>query len=214
VYVRTPQNALTAFVQPGILFNWGAGATVDITLRIGMPQLELGAFATSVIPTTTAAATRAADVAVMTGANFSNWYRQDEGTLFVEASNPQASIYKILAEGATSSDFKDFTLAFDGLRADFSNRLSTGQFGRLGVANSLIAGATVKVCATYTLSDAAMAFNGALATITTATTQRISADRIIIGGRYNNTNMLNGHIRRIGFFPKRLSNIELQRLTS
>jgi hypothetical protein len=47
-------------------------------------QLEAGAFPTSYIPTTTAAATRSADVASITGANFSSWYRQDEGTMFAE----------------------------------------------------------------------------------------------------------------------------------
>lgn len=47
-------------------------------------QIEAGAFATSYIPTTTATATRAADVASITGANFSSWYNQTEGTVFAE----------------------------------------------------------------------------------------------------------------------------------
>jgi len=47
-------------------------------------QLEAGAFPTSYIPTTTATVTRAADVASITGSNFSSWYRQDEGTVFTE----------------------------------------------------------------------------------------------------------------------------------
>jgi hypothetical protein len=50
-------------------------------------QLEAGAFPTSYIATTTAAATRAADVASITGSAFSSWYRQDEGTFYGETAN-------------------------------------------------------------------------------------------------------------------------------
>ena len=53
-------------------------------------QLEAGAFPTSYIPTTTAAATRSADVASITGSAFSSWYRQDEGTMFARYSFPQS----------------------------------------------------------------------------------------------------------------------------
>lgn len=42
-------------------------------------QLEAGAFATSYIPTTTAILTRNADVATITGANFSSWWVASQG---------------------------------------------------------------------------------------------------------------------------------------
>jgi hypothetical protein len=75
----------------GLMFlqlNYTTGQVVDFTIRVGYPQLEQGAFATSVIPTSGTTATRAADVASISGSNFSSWYRQDEGTIFCEGAVP------------------------------------------------------------------------------------------------------------------------------
>ena len=46
-------------------------------------QLETGAYATPVIPTVAAAVTRAAPTCVISGANFSSFYNQTEGTFFM-----------------------------------------------------------------------------------------------------------------------------------
>lgn len=56
----------------------------NATYIMDAAQLEVGAFATSFIPTTSAAVTRSADSALMTGANFSSWYNQSQGTMFAE----------------------------------------------------------------------------------------------------------------------------------
>lgn len=58
--------ATTTFVLPRIGFNVTSGQAIDFTLRIGWPQMELGAFATSPIRTTSGSATRAADTVTLT----------------------------------------------------------------------------------------------------------------------------------------------------
>src|SRR5215469_2945853 len=57
-FSATNTNASTAVLWPFVNFGVTNGLPVDITLRIGMPQLELGAFASSVIATSGVAVTR------------------------------------------------------------------------------------------------------------------------------------------------------------
>ena len=82
---RTLASASTAFIANQIAIAFDPGVAIDITLRIGLPQLELGAFATSVIPTDNTAPlgkTRSEDRASIN--TMSPWYNATEGTLFCE----------------------------------------------------------------------------------------------------------------------------------
>ena len=70
-----------------------SGSTaIDFTIRIGLPQMEQGAFATSPILTSGATATRSADVASIDGSAFTSFYNQSEGTFFVDAAEPPAYV--------------------------------------------------------------------------------------------------------------------------
>ncbi len=58
---RVLTNASTAAVHQYVYSPVSSGVAIDVTLRVGMPQLEQGKVMSSVIATTTAAVTRAAD---------------------------------------------------------------------------------------------------------------------------------------------------------
>ena len=73
-------NASANGVVFSITLNKTSAGPVDVTLRIGMPQVELGPEPTSAIATSSSTVTRSPDIANMTGTNFSNWYNQEEGT--------------------------------------------------------------------------------------------------------------------------------------
>jgi hypothetical protein len=173
----------------------------------------MAAFATSYIPTTTAAATRAADVAVMQGANFSNWYSQSEGTLFSEYINYTT------ATGSLFS-FDDNTI---------NNRILTFTSGGISPAIRVIVGGVDQVSANvftvpvgtvgkfafaYKLNDFAASSNAS--TVVTDTSGTVPAGQIIarIGSNVVTASFLNGHIRRLAFFPRRLADAELQGVTA
>jgi hypothetical protein len=181
---------------------------IDFTIRIGMPQLEQGAFATSVIPTTTAAATRAADVATMIGANFSNWYNQTEGTLFGEASSfggAVAGMYEVSASGAAAQSVS----VRIGQQFSFAQGLNRASF-------TYTTGNSIRHAFGYKANNYGAASNATLLTIVNGNPSDVpaNANQMTLGCLGTGTFHLNGHIRRIGYYPRRLANTELQTITS
>jgi hypothetical protein len=77
-------SGTTAFMTGFVGIYFSSGVAIDITLRIYQPQLELGAFATSAIPTYGAALTRAADVVTLSGAPL-QIYGANQGAVVIEA---------------------------------------------------------------------------------------------------------------------------------
>jgi hypothetical protein len=213
-------NASTTFIKPLINVTPINGATIDLTLRIGMPQLELGAFATSVIPTTTAAATRAADVAVMTGANFSNWFNATEGTFYLDADMYAAqstSFRYLLGANVTSgsaNDFIGFSVPSNGNNLRFA--VTSGGTQQAAPQVSLTNDQPFKASGAYKVNDFAVSFNGASALTDTSGTVPTGINRLYLGTFLDSGVQANGstHIRRIAYFPRRLSNAELQAITS
>jgi hypothetical protein len=73
---------------------------IDITLRIGLPQLELGTFVTSPIATTTTAVTRPADLLSF------NTEVPSSGSLYIDAEASSAGVGNTLLSAANASDEK------------------------------------------------------------------------------------------------------------
>ena len=213
LHTKTMVNALTTFVLSGVSLNFtGAG---DATIRIGMPQLELGTFSTSVIPTTTAAATRAADVASMTGANFSNWYNPVEGTLVTTT----LAINQTLPPNRFVSTMDDGTLSnIIGAYIDTSlNATSFVVNGGVAAYQEVIT--TVSntspnsIAVTYKANDFMSAANGVLGIPDTSGAIPV-VNKITFGNRSDGARPLNGHIRSFQYYPTRLPNNVLQALTT
>ena len=211
----TLSQATTAFITPGLRLTITNGAAIDITLRIGLPQLEQGAFATSVIPTTTAAATRSADVASITGASFSSWYRQDEGTLYGDFSNYSLT-GKIFSLNVNTNADRIFIGRGSSSGGNINAVVSVGgitQVNSLLLATSLPAFTNSKVAFGYKTSDFSGSVNG-LTPVTQSTGSLPTVTQATLGnGEIIGTNQINGTIKRLTYWPTRLSNTTLQQVT-
>jgi hypothetical protein len=77
----TTTGTLSGVAGVFVLFSHSSGVAVDITLRLGLPQVEAGAFVTSPILTTGTSATRSADIATITtlGSSIRSLFAQVRG---------------------------------------------------------------------------------------------------------------------------------------
>jgi hypothetical protein len=198
-----------------VVYAWGA-------------QLELGAFATSYIPTVASQVTRAADVAVMTGANFSNWYTTADKTLYVEHIPSQVSVYRnvLQIDDGTNSNRISFAL-LTGATGQMRYDVSSGGVTSIntfpsGSGNSFAANTIVKAAFAMSIGSTAPSnsLNGGAAVgatgsqFTAPTVEPAGTLALRIGHRNAANAFINGHIRRLAFFPRRLADSELQGITS
>jgi hypothetical protein len=177
-------------------------------------QFERGTFESSFIPTLGTTATRAADNASITGKNFSEWYRQDEGTLFADSQRP------ILP---TASEFSQVFFMSDGTNnntinlAYITSTLSQLRIRRLDFNEANMTPPTAALrritAGAYAVNNAAVSEAGAAALVDTSVVLPSNLTQLNIGTAHNGTGPLNGTISRLTYFPKRLPNEQLQALT-
>jgi hypothetical protein len=186
-----------------------AVGAIDLTLRIAAPQLEQGAFATSYIPTTSAAATRAADSAIVTPV--SSFYNATEGTLFT-AFRPRV-VTGTRTLSAFDNDTEDEQVRLRNVDTDPRLTVNDGGVEQANIDAGTVAAATdYRLAAAFKLDDFAASLNGASAvTDTTGTMPTITHLRI---GNSKAGNVYNGAIARIAYWPKRLTNTLLEQLTT
>ena len=189
--------------------------TLTVTGTVQFAQLEAGAFATSFIPTAGAAVTRNLDLAVMTGTNFSDWYNAVEGAFFCDV-NPLNWGGTTTFEAALSANdgTANNVIAIEGLGGAGTRKHA---YARVAVSNvqqvallyaTNVGSNNLKAVFAYKDSSFAAATNGA-AVVTSATGTLPTVDRLNIMNEASNSRTLNGHIRKLTYWPQRLTNNEV-----
>ena len=149
----------------------------------------------------------------MTGTNFSSWYRQDEGTLYVEASTfstAGAPYYFAISDGTNANTiiaYKAGSTVYNDINAN-----NVLQFRETLGGNTSTT--PIKLGSTYNFNNSAFSRDGSVSTTDTFCVIPI-VNRLNIGvrGDANQTTSLDGHIKRLTYFPQRLDNAELVEMT-
>lgn len=197
----------------------GVSCSPSGSAEIWGAQLEAGSFATSYIPTVAAQVTRSADNASMTGTNFSSWYNQSEGTLFFNAAfiGRRASGFETVALASAGAAVADCVgVGFEVSGNDLRGLVIVGGITTVHLTDGdpqLFVPASGALA--YKVNDFAFSASGAAVITDTSGAVPTGVDRLTIGVEPNfSSSRFNGHIRRIMYYNTRLTNAQLQALTS
>lgn len=193
------------------------------TLHVWGAQLESAVAPSSVIETSATSLTRAAENASLTGAAFSGWYRQSEGTFVADAW---------FGDTVAAGDFPSVFRASDGTN---TNRFSVGGASAAGTPRvyaagiaagsvqfdlnsasskyTALPGALLSRALAYRLDDIASSADGEAADVDTIAALPVGISEMSIGSFLGGSHW-NGHIRRLAYYPARLLNTQLQALTA
>ena len=186
-------------VTGNVLYGWGA-------------QLETGSIASTYIPTTTAAVSRAADVISAPGALVSSLIGQTEGTIYAEVDirNAFAGTFISLDIGSTA----DFLII--GRTSSFAVivqiKKSSGSTVTI-ITSSAVALGVHKIALGYTNGDYALYIDGVSAGTSTNSTDYPSAALTRCNLAVTAYNVFNDRIRAAALYTTRLSNAQLAELT-
>lgn len=182
--------------------------TLTVTGTVQYAQLEVGTFATSYIPTTSAALTRNADVAVMTGTNFSDWFNASEGTFEVQSTVGVSGAAVLSVNDGSTNNFITFSAngSFGGAARTFSIRTATVYQTTFNVA-TVSTQTVTQWCGAYKQNNCANSVN-AVATVTDALVSLPTVNQLFIGGLTSPG--LNGHMMKIMYWSQRLTNNEVR----
>ena len=187
----------------GILF-WGA-------------QIEQGVFATSYIPTTTVQATRTADIVSVL---VDQWLRQRISTFYAETTFMPAelSVRGLFYLNNGQGNLRGYGLQLD-TRQNISQavgvtRTNAGVRQTVSPVGTLISGKN-KVAFSFDTVSQTVAANGAY-TRDDVTFTDADASQFFVGfaNVAETSALLNGHIKRLTYWPRRLADTTLQALTA
>jgi hypothetical protein len=178
--------------------------TLTVTGTVQFANLELGAFATSFIPTDGTTKTRNVDVATITGANFTNFWNNSEGafSIFWTQYFLKTTGFPFVFEAQGSLRSPQTT---NGVR--YYGQTSGNTFALSGVTTTSQNG----VCVAYkTNENEIISSKGSAILTNNAAFTGAAPTQFSIGCDAAGTNQISGHFQKVLYWPQKLTNAELQ----
>jgi hypothetical protein len=182
-------------------------------------QLEAGAFATSYMPTVASQVTRAADLASVD--TLTPWYNAVEGSLYVEFSCPAYDPVNYPAAAQIGIKFggsRGYLHVVNGPAATTSFNIFDDVPTYQGPAGSpaYVTGSVRKQIGAYAANNSAASIAASTATTDTTVTLPTGLNCLAIGSYTALSNSRDGvmYVQQIKYYPTRLSNAQLQSLTT
>jgi len=205
LFSSAASDGVTTRVNGATFYAWGA-------------QTEAGAFATSYIPTVASTVTRTADVAVMTGTNFSNWYNASQGAFVVESLSCAAVGARFVSVSQTTSGLTADNTIYMDAQANIRGVVFSGSTAVAAMAAGArpARGTLTRASLAYALNNYGVSLNGATpVTDVSGALPVVANNQLEIGQLANGgaTTSINSHMRKISFWPQRLINAEVQAFT-
>jgi hypothetical protein len=182
--------------------NAGTGGAV----LIWGPMSENAAFPTSYIPTAGSTVTRSADVVQITGDNFSSWYNQSEGTVLLKATtlttDPKTFFYICDASSAASDRISHDT-----------NSLKINSGGTAIINRTISAYYPYNSAIAYKANNFATSERGVVQTVSSGAVPSNVDIAYFYHPVYSQVHP-SCHISRLSYYTRRLTDSELQTITS
>ena len=194
----------TATSDFGELFVWGV-------------QVEANSYATSYIPTSGSTATRAADVSTSAATFGNSFYNQTEGTVFSDTFTPVDSISGLFNHDYTFHDgtnTESITIVSSGSYGSTGHQIAMSDGGSNQFAdNDGTKGIFNKFAIGYKLNDTAASANSSTPSTDTSCTIPF-VTKLSLGGSHASGNTKLTQLKRLTYWPSRLSNDTLQTITT
>ena len=190
---------------------------IDDEVLVYGAQLENGSFATSYIPSadSSGSVNRQPDLGKIIGENFSSFFNASEGTFDVgyKLGGDNSSMRVAQVSNGTSNNVIDLVVGSGGGQGGywFINTGGTTQFSSTSVTNSSQVDRNFRAVLAYKENDCAAQSNKITAGPTTDTNVTLATDydRLSFYQIANNGDHIQGHLKFIRYYPKRLTNAQV-----